>query len=211
VGIAGNATNDSGVVGTSQNYYGVYGQSAGSNAGIGGFSIATAAGASGVYGSSANGYGVYGYTESSSGYGVVSEGNAFVEGLIYTSGSCKNGCSKTRRQAAFAARTSQPTIDDVGEAVLRSGVARVPLAPDFANVIDATKPYVVLLTPEGEAQLYVANRTSAGFEVRQMGGGHSSVAFAYRIVAKPYGAADERLPFKTVADPVRGSQRQVLH
>ena len=202
VAINGNGTNNSGVFGNSQTYYGVYGQAAGTFAGVGGFSIATATGASGVYGSSTNGYGVYGFTGSSSGYGLVSQGNAFVEGQLYTSGACKNGCTKTRQQAAFAARTSQPTIDDVGEAVLRMGVARVPLAADFANVIDSSKPYVVLLTPEGEAQLYVANRTSTGFEVRQMGGGHSSVAFPYRIVAKPYGAADERLPFKAVANPM---------
>jgi hypothetical protein len=36
--------------------------------------------------------------------------------------------------------------------------------------------------------------------VRQVGGGHSNAAFAYLIVAKPYAAGDERLPFKTVTD-----------
>jgi hypothetical protein len=30
--------------------------------------------------------------------------------------------------------------------------------------------------------------------VHEVGGGHASVAFAYRIVAKPYGVRDERLP-----------------
>jgi hypothetical protein len=101
---------------------------------------------------------------------------------------------------SFAARTSQPTIDDVDEATLHAGVAHVALAADFANAIDKRKPYLVLLTPEGDASLYVANRTTRGFDVRQVGGGHSSVSFVYRIVAKPYAVPDERLPFKTVKD-----------
>ena len=86
----------------------------------------------------------------------------------------------------------------MGEATLRGGTARIALAADFANVIDTTKPYVVLLTPEGDANLYVANRSASGFEVRQVGGGRSSIEFAYRIVAKPCGAGDERLPFKAI-------------
>ncbi len=128
-------------------------------------------------------------------------GNAFVTGEIYTGGACNSGCIGTRHQASFSARSSQPTIDDVGEGALHGGAVHVPLAPDFANVIDSSKPYVVLLTPEGDAALYVANRTANGFDVRQVGGGRSTVAFAYRIVAKPYGVRDERLPFKTIAAP----------
>jgi hypothetical protein len=206
-GIQGNSTNGAGVYGYSPNYYGVIGDSQGVNAAIGAFNTYTAAGASGVYAQSQNGYGVYGVTESSSGYGVVSEGNAYVSGLIYTGGACQDGCSKTRRQESFAARTSQPTIDDMGEATLRNGMAHVAIAGDFGNVIDAHKPYLVLLTPEGDASLYVANRTAGGFDVREVGGGRGTVSFAYRIVGKPYGASDERLPFKSMPDPTTYSQR----
>ena len=156
--------------------------------------------ASGVYGSSDNGYGVFGSTGSSSGYGVVSQGNELVEGEIYTSGSCKSGCSKTRGQASFGTRASEPDIEDSGEAVLRNGVARVALNADFVNTIDSSKAYVVLLTPEGDASMYVAGRTPAGFEVREVGGSHGSAPFAYRIIAKPFGVRDERLPFKSVVD-----------
>jgi hypothetical protein len=110
---------------------------------------------------------------------------------------------------SFSGQTSQPTLDDVGEGMLRNGIARVPLASDIANAIDARKPYLVLLTPEGDAPLYVASRTATGFEVRQMGGGRTSIPFAYRIVAKPYGAGPERLAFKIVGgvstiDPTHG-------
>ena len=180
--------------------YGVEGNSSGKDAGVGGFNTNPTVGlAAGVYGLSNEGYGVYGQTASSSSYGVYSQGNAFVDGELFTAGSCKNGCSKTRHVAAFASRTSQPTIDDIGEAILREGVAHVALAADFANTIDSSRPYVVLLTPEGNASLYVASRSASGFDVREVGATRSTITFAYRIVAKPYGFDDERLPFHTVA------------
>ena len=207
--IQGNSTSGAGVYGYSPNNYGVFGDSQGAFAGVGGNNTDATAGASGVYGQSSNGYGLYGFTESSAGFGVVSEGNEYVNGLIYTSGACQDGCSKTRHQASFAARTSQPTIDDMGEATLRNGVAHVALAGDYANAIDTHKPYLVMLTPEGDASLFIANRTAAGFDVREVGGGHSTVSFAYRIVGKPYGVRDERLPFKTMPDPATYAQRSI--
>jgi len=196
-----NSSTGPGVLGTSTANYGVVGRSSGLDAAVGGFNSDAGSDASGVYGQSLNGYGVYGENPNGTGYGIVSNGNALVTGEIYTGGACHSGCLGVRHQASFSARSSQPTIDDVGEGALRGGSAHVPLAPDFANVIDSSKPYVVLLTPEGDAALYVTNRTANGFDVRQVGGGRSTVPFAYRIVAKPYGVHDERLPFKTVATP----------
>ena len=217
-GVDGSSTNSgNGVTGTSSTAggiagYGVEGNAPGKDAGVGGFNTDTTVNeAAGVYGFSSEGYGVYGQTGSSSSYGLYSEGNAFVDGEIFTSGGCQVGCTSTRHVAAFASRTTQPTIDDVGETVLRDGAARVALAADFANTIDLSKPYVVMLTPEGDAALYVASRTPRGFEVRQVGGGRSSIAFAYRIVAKPYGFRDERLPFKTVSDGPAFKQHQIAH
>jgi hypothetical protein len=211
-GVDGTAGPGDGVAGTSTSGYGVQGSSSGKDAGVGGFNSDTTQNlAAGVYGFASEGFGVFGQTGSSSSYGVFSDGNAFVDGEIFTSGSCKNGCTRTRHVAAYASRTSQPTIDDVGEAVLRDGAARVALAADFANTIDLSKPYVVMLTPEGDAALYVASRTASGFDVRQIGGGRSSIAFAYRIVAKPYGFKDERLPFKIVPDSGTFKQHRIAH
>jgi hypothetical protein len=198
VGIEGSSSSGAGLLGYSKSYYGVEGESSGFYAAVGGYNTYASTGASGVYGQSENGPGVTGYSVSN--YAISAEGNVIVSGEIYTTGYCKYGCSKTRQQASFVSRTSQPTIDDVGEASIRNGAARVSLAADFANAIDPNKPYVVLLTPEGDASLYVSNRTSTGFEVRETGGGRGSVAFAYRIVAKPFAVADERLPFEAVVD-----------
>jgi hypothetical protein len=123
-------------------------------------------------------------------------GNIHITGQMFTSGSCHSGCSMTRHVVSAYARTSQPTIEDVGEATLRNGSAHVGLDPAFANVIDGREPFVVLLTHEGDAALYVANRTPSGFDVRQVGGGRATVAFAYRIVATPDGMSYARLPFR---------------
>jgi hypothetical protein len=202
-----NTSTGPGVQGTSTANYGVIGRSSGLDAAVGAFNTDAGSGASGVYGQSLNGIGVYGENPNGTGYGIVANGNALVTGEIYTGGACHSGCIGVHHQASFSARSSQPTIDDVGEGALHGGSAHVPLAPDFANVIDSSKPYVVLLTPEGDAALYVANRTATGFDVRQVGGGRSMVAFAYRIVAKPYGVRDERLPFKTIASPAMRGQR----
>jgi hypothetical protein len=135
------------------------------------------------------------------------QGNLMVSGLLYSSGDCQSGCTKLRRVNSFAARTTQPTLDDMGEATLVGGVAHVALARDFANAIDPAKRYLVLLTPEGDAALYVTNRTQRSFDVREVGGGHTQVDFAYRVVAKPYGVADQRLPIRTAPTVVASAGR----
>ena len=86
-------------------------------------------------------------------------------------------------------------MEDFGEAQLSGGAAFVRLDPSFANVIDATKAYLVFITPYAETKgLYVAMRSPGGFEVREIAGGKSNAQFGYRIVAKPFGSAAQRLP-----------------
>ncbi len=96
---------------------------------------------------------------------------------------------------AFGARTTQPAIEDVGEARLTNGSAYVPLDRDFAATIDPNAPYLAFVTAEGDTRgLYVAQRGSGGFTVRENSGGRSNAAFEYRIVGKPYDTASARLP-----------------
>ena len=65
--------------------------------------------------------------------------------------------------------------------------------------------YHVFLTPKGDCKgLYVANETPAGFEVHELGGGQSTVAFDYRIVARRKGYESVRLadvPFTVSLPP----------
>jgi hypothetical protein len=92
-----------------------------------------------------------------------------------------------------------PSIDDFGEAQLVSGHAYVRLSADFANVIDKNVNYLVFITPEGDSRgVYVTDKTQVGFTVKENQGGHSSLAFSYRIVAKPYGVNKPRLPMESI-------------
>jgi hypothetical protein len=74
-------------------------------------------------------------------------------------------------------------FEDFGAAKLKRGRAVVRLDRDFTKVIRTG--YHVFVTPEGDcAGLYVTNRRRKSFEVRELGGGKSSIPFAYRIVGR---------------------------
>jgi hypothetical protein len=91
-------------------------------------------------------------------------------------------------------------MDDFGEAQLVSGRAVVRLSADFANVVDQKANYLVFITPEGDSRgLYVTDKTRAGFTVRENEGGRATLAFSYRIVAKPFGVDKPRLPMESIA------------
>ncbi len=126
-------------------------------------------------------------------------GNLTIGGLIKTAGSCSSGCiahgPHQKRIISYASQETQPTVEDLGEAQVVNGQARVALDPSFANVIDPASNYLVFVTPEGDCNgLYIAGKSSTGFVVRELRGGHSSLAFEYRIVAKPFGDHSARLP-----------------
>ena len=78
------------------------------------------------------------------------------------------------------------------------GAATVALEPTFAETVNTAMEYHVFVTPKGDCKgLYVANETPAGFEVHELGGGQSTVAFDYRIVARRKGYESVRLADKT--------------
>jgi hypothetical protein len=69
-----------------------------------------------------------------------------------------------------------------GRAQLQDGVARVGIDPDFAAVSGIRDDYHVFLTAEGRSNgLYITDRTSTGFEVREHGERTSRISFGYRI------------------------------
>ncbi len=93
--------------------------------------------------------------------------------------------AKVGQAHAYAERQDVSTMETVGEGELIGGVGRVSLG-SYAAKIDTTKNYLVFITPQGQTQgLYVAGKSPAGFAVRENGGGHSTVAFDYRIVGVP--------------------------
>jgi hypothetical protein len=75
-------------------------------------------------------------------------------------------------------------FEDFGSAKLSRGRAVVKLDANFANIIKRGD-YRVFLTPEGDCQgLYIRRKSANRFEVRELMGGKSSIAFSYRIVGR---------------------------
>jgi hypothetical protein len=134
-------------------------------------------------------------------------GDLSISGEITTSGSCKSGCItqphlEQQRVRFYTPRESLPTVEDFGEAQLTVGHAYVRIDPTFADTIDPHANYLVFITPEGPSRgLYVTAKTPTGFDVRENPGGQSTLAFQYRIVAKPYGENAPRLQRFTIHLP----------
>jgi hypothetical protein len=82
----------------------------------------------------------------------------------------------------------------MGEANLVGGAAYIPVDLALLKSIDISRGYLVFLTPQGQTTgLYVTGKSRAGFSVREIGGARDSIAFDYRIVARPYGETGQRL------------------
>jgi hypothetical protein len=134
-------------------------------------------------------------------------GDINISGVITTAGSCKTGCSIAHspvKQAVrfYTPRESLPTVEDFGEAQLTAGHAYVRMDPAFADTIDQNSNYLVFITPEGDANaLFVSQKSGSGFAVTESRGGRDSLAFQYRIVAKPYGENAPRLQRFTIHLP----------
>lgn len=58
------------------------------------------------------------------------------------------------------------------------------LDPDFIQTVNTEKDYRVFPVPNGDCRgLYVTNKSTNSFEVRELGGGASNIRFDYRITA----------------------------
>jgi hypothetical protein len=128
------------------------------------------------------------------------QGNLHLAGQIFTSGNCSAGCIKIHTAVrtnvtAYASAGTVPSIEDFGKAQIVDGRGYVRIAADFGQAIDPRSEYLVFLTPEGDNRgLYVTGKSASGFTVRESQGGHASLAVEYRIVARPYGSRESRLP-----------------
>jgi hypothetical protein len=75
-------------------------------------------------------------------------------------------------------------FEDFGSAKLARGRALVKLDANFAKVIKRGD-YRVFVTPEGDCHgLYVRRKSANSFEVRELTGGKSSIAFSYRTIGR---------------------------
>lgn len=124
-----------------------------------------------------------------------SEGNETLAGTLTQKGSAKVRTRSTfgNDVASYGSRSASPTLEDFGTGQLRDGVATVALDRTFASTIDS-RNYLVFVTPHGNSNGLYTQSSPTGFVVRENNGGRSTVAFDYRIVAKPLDAETRHLP-----------------
>jgi hypothetical protein len=91
----------------------------------------------------------------------------------------------SRKLALYAVEAPENWFEDFGSGHLSNGSARIDLEPTFTQTVNTDLDYHVFLTPDGDCKgLYLSQKSPTSFEVHELGGGTSSVAFDYRIVAK---------------------------
>ena len=149
---------------------------------------------------------LYAYNGSSNGEALVFQaGNGLSGGIceIMNNGDLKcsgslSGVVKadggSKQVSVHAMLSPENWFEDFGSATLANGVATVALDPTFTATVNTTIDYHVFLTPTGDCKgLYISQKSANSFEVRELAGGQSNVAFDYRIVAKRAGYETQRL------------------
>ncbi|RFN58757.1 hypothetical protein [Marixanthomonas ophiurae] len=86
----------------------------------------------------------------------------------------------------FAPEAPEVVFQDYGVGQLQNGQAQIKLDPILQKAIfvDSQNPLKVFVTLEGDCNgVYVTNKSSEGFTVKELQGGTSSVPFSWQIVA----------------------------
>jgi hypothetical protein len=188
IGVYGNGDND-GIYGNSGNH-GVWGQGGAYGVvGIGGIGMegdTTTIGGIGIQGIAYNGTGDY---------AGLFRGNVQVNGNLTVSGT-KSAVVNTKdygNRTLYAVESPQNWFEDFGTGQLTNGAAVITIDPVFAETVNLTEDYHVFLTPNGDCELYVGEKSPTSFSVQAMSGQTCSIAFDYRIVAQRLGYETVRL------------------
>ena len=222
-GVRGHVSSGVGVQGTAQVGTGVSGEAPGT--GVAG----TSTSGEGVVGYSTDGtgvragsqFGTAAFAQSLRGVGLVAVslatvydptaiseaarffGNVTVSGDLIVTGAKSAAASHpdgTLRRL-YCLESPQSWFEDFGEATLSGGVARIPLDPDFAALVQ-TDGYHVFVTPHDPVHLYVSDRSRDSFEIRVVPGvggvtaetvGTVTASVSYRVVARRADVPDQRL------------------
>jgi hypothetical protein len=125
---------------------------------------------------------------------VSQVGNLYVDGTYNTFRPVAGADGTVEVRTFYVPQSTEAWSDDYGTAELAKGVATVDVEPLFASTVDLAAGYRVFLTPLGDCPLYVAAKGATSFTVRALDGRTCSIAFDYRIVARPKDAAATRMP-----------------
>ena len=100
----------------------------------------------------------------------------------------------SRQVALNTISSPEHWFEDAGSGQLSNGESVVHIEAVFGETVNTGVEYHVFLTPNGDCRgLYVSQKSPTSFVVRELGGGHSSIAFDYRIMAKRAGYEKVRL------------------
>jgi hypothetical protein len=134
------------------------------------------------YGSSNSVYSLIASSGSGDGCLIATNGNLYCSGSKSAVVPVDSGA---RKVALYAVEAPENWFEDFGSGQLSHGSARIDLEPTFTQTVNTDLDYHVFLTPNGDCKgLYLSQKSPTSFEVHELGGGTSSVAFDYRIVAK---------------------------
>ena len=115
-----------------------------------------------------------------------------------------------RKVSLYAMQSAENWFEDAGSGQLSNGSASIALDPTFAQTVNAGVEYHVFLTPNSDCKgLYVSQKTASSFDVHELGGGTSSIAFDYRIMAKRRGYENVRLEDLTEQFNKQEAQRKM--
>ncbi len=117
-------------------------------------------------------------------------GNVTVKGSLKVTGTKSSVATLAdgREVTLYAVESPENWFEDFGAARLRDGAAVVPIDPTFVQSVNTDLDYHVFLTPNADCRgVYVAQKFPTSFEVREVGGGHSNIAFDFRVVARRRG------------------------
>jgi hypothetical protein len=115
----------------------------------------------------------------------------------------------SKKVALYGVAAAENWFEDAGSGQLSNGSAVVNLEGTFAQTVNTGVEYHVFLTPNGDCKgLYVSRKGATSFEVHELGGGTSNVAFDYRIMAKRAGFETARLEDRSSGPNLQGPKRR---
>ncbi|MGD0832212.1 MAG: hypothetical protein ABR907_14820, partial [Terracidiphilus sp.] len=123
--------------------------------------------------------------------GINQSGNIACTGQVKALVTTPDGL---RQVETYAVQSAENWVEDYGSGQLYHGSATIALDPAFVETVNTGVDFHVFLTPGNDCQgLYVSHKTASSFEVHELGGGHSTIPFDFKIVAKRRGLEAQRL------------------
>ncbi|MCC3156306.1 hypothetical protein LJ737_03605 [Hymenobacter sp. 15J16-1T3B] len=196
-GLGTNANNGIGLVGTGNNI--VTFTNPGLGAGVVGqgqtFGTVGYASASPLVNDRWGGY--FDYQVSPNGYAYVGGRSGGTDYAILSGGAKSTMVPDAQGQnrVMYCPEAPEVLFQDFGHAQLQNGRAHVTLDPVLARNVAVSEqhPLRVFLQLEGDCRgVYVTNKSVEGFDVVELAGGRSNVAFSWQLVANRADATDDR-------------------